>query len=119
MVFFEGEEFLEKNLIAMDKDQFISTVGGYATSGILRHMAELQVKLEQEIKNRLSTFSPEEVTYLIRVMAQSGTASSEYYRMMDKFIGLNLTTIEPKFLFSVLKSFFDSGFARQKLFIKL
>lgn len=40
---------------------------------------------------------------------------------MDKHIGLHLADggIEPQYLFAILKSFYDSGHARPKLFIKL
>lgn len=45
--------------------------------------------------------------------------SSEFYAIIDKYIGKNYNIIEPAYIFSILKSFYDSGHARPKLFIKL
>ena len=94
LILFEGEDYIEKNLTFFNKDQLLSVIAGYATTGELNHMKELQMKFEEEIKQRMSTFSSEDVTLLVKLFAQSGSASGEFYRLMDKFIGLNLQNIE-------------------------
>ena len=119
LVYFEGELFIEKNMPFFDKSQFIAIIAGYATSGIMKELKETQLAFEQEIKNRITTFSSTDIAHLVRLFAQAETASPEFYGLMDKYIGSNLADVEPRYIYPILKSFYDSGHARPKLFIKL
>jgi hypothetical protein len=57
------------------------------------------------------------------MFSQSESGSPEFYGMMDKHIGLRFSSGKhfdpPTLIFALLKSFYDSGYARPKLFIKL
>ena len=119
LVYFVGELFIEKNMPFFDKSQFIAIIAGYATSGIMKELKETQLAFEQEIKNRITTFSSTDIAHLVRLFAQAETASPEFYGLMDKYIGSNLADVEPRYIYPILKSFYDSGHARPKLFIKL
>jgi oligoendopeptidase F len=88
----------------------------------MRQLPELQHEFEQEIKKRMHTLDPYSIVLLVRLFSQAESASAEFYAIMDKQIGLHMSegkNIEPKYLFVILKSFYDSGHARPKLFIKL
>lgn len=59
---------------------------------------------------------------MVRIFSQAECASPEFYAMMDRHIGLHLSegkNLDATLLFPLLKSFYDSGHARPKLFIKL
>jgi hypothetical protein len=70
----------------------------------------------------MSTLAVSEIIFLVKIFSQAESASAEFYAIMDKYIGLHLSEgqqIDPSYIFCLLKSFFDSGHARTKLFIKL
>jgi hypothetical protein len=122
MVCLEGEEYAKKNLASMERSEFLAVVGGYSTSGVMGQLKDLQMVFENETRGRLSTLAPQEIVYLVRIFSQAESASPEFYAIMDKHIGLHLSggkNLEPTLLFPLLKSFYDSGHARPKLFIKL
>lgn len=61
----------------------------------------------------------------MRIFTQAECASAEFYAIFDKYIGNHLlgtsavAVIEPSLIYPILKSFYDSGKARAKLFIKM
>jgi hypothetical protein len=55
----------------------------------------------------------------LRIFSVSEVGSEELYSIFDRYIGKNFDFIESKYIFSILKSFYESGKARPKLFIKL
>jgi hypothetical protein len=86
-------------------------------------MAELQEGFEREIKSRLHTMAAAELVFVLRMFASAECASPEFYAYIDRHIGLHFSgaegAVEPQLLFPILKSFYDSGHARSKLFIKM
>lgn len=52
-------------------------------------------------------------------MSQGQIGTPEFFGLMDKHIGRNLSYIEADSIYLILKAFYDSGYARPKLFIKL
>ena len=70
----------------------------------------------------MHTLGVNEIVFLVKIFSQGECASQEFYAIMDKHIGLHLSEgrqIDPSYLYVLLKSFYDTGFARPKLFIKL
>lgn len=123
LICLEGEEIVAKNISSMDKSHLISVIGGYVTSGVMSQLKDLQKVFENEvIKNRMSSLSVGEIIFLVKIFSQAECASAEFYAIMDKYIGLHLSEgvhIDPAYIYCLLKSFYDSGHARPKLFIKL
>lgn len=64
-------------------------------------------------------FDSTDVAYIVKSYSVSKVGTSEFYASLDKFIGNHLDYIKPKDIYPILKSFYDSGSARSKLFIKL
>jgi hypothetical protein len=69
MVCMEGEDYVKKNLPSFERSEILGIIGGYATSGVMLQLKDLQKLFEQEIRNRLSTFAPEEIVYLVRIFS--------------------------------------------------
>jgi len=70
----------------------------------------------------MNTLSVGEIIFLVKIFSQAECASADFYAIMDKYIGLHLSEgahIDPTYIYCLLKSFYDSGHARPKLFIKL
>jgi hypothetical protein len=74
----------------------------------------------------LSTLSQYEIAFILKIMTQAECASAQFYAMIDKYIGNHLlgqtgdvSPIDPTLIYPILKSFYDSGKARAKLFIKM
>ena len=114
---------MKENITSLEKSELISIIGGYVTSGVMKQLPSLQEVFETEIvKNRINTLAVSEIIFLVKIFSQAESASAEFYAIMDKHIGLHLSEgsqIDPSYIFCLLKSFFDSGYARAKLFVKL
>lgn len=71
--------------------------------------------------------SAHEIAYILRIYCQAECASNEFYAIVDKHIGNHIlgasagevAILDPSLIYPILKTFYDSGRARTKLFIKM
>ncbi|CDW87178.1 UNKNOWN [Stylonychia lemnae] len=115
----KGEDFITKNLNFLQKDQILSVIGAYCSTELIKQMPDLERALEKEILTRTQTLTSFDIAYLVKVISDAKAGSAEFYAAMDKYIGNHMNSIEAENLFPILRAFYDSGKARNKIFIKL
>eukprot|EP00347_Sterkiella_histriomuscorum_P016878 403351500 len=119
-IMMQGEEHATQNLPFYKKDELLGVMGAYCSTEMLDQLPELNKRFQDELLQRTSQYSSTDIAYIVKCYSMtknSGTA--EFYAALDKFIGNHLDYVDPQDIYPILKSFYDSGFARNKLFIKL
>jgi len=120
----QAQDLIGQNLPSLSKEDFIITVIGYASSGMLEEFPDLLQKIEDNQKQRLATLSMSDAVVLLKIFSQAQVGSGFFFKRLEKYIGVNADFVEASEFFLIVKSFsivsqFIPDYDVNKIFLKL